>query len=590
MATRTGPIAPDRPLGGARPVAVRLRTRYRGLSERTRRDDGVVLVLVLVMSLLLVAAVSAALASSSSSLGLASRYRSSEQSGLAARSGLSAVLADMRNQGAYTTFPCSLSGSLGLSGAASSYSVSVAYSSSTSALTCAGSTLGGSTPPTSAKVVSTGTAPHASATVMEEDLSISAANTVLSQALGYAIFTSANLSMTGNNNLYQTAGQPPPNIYVGNQLTCTNGDFMAGSVTVFAPITLANNCTMQGSLAATGSVTLANSASVGGSVTSYGGLYGGTYSGGVTLSGSAPVGDNVTAYDGNITIPNGSPAIGGNAEATNVDASGTINSAYGNINVNWNGTIQGNATASELVTTPSSSLIKGTVTQNDTSLTTPATPTQISFPVTNPTVASWQTPPSGSTTGWNVVQVGNTALGQPSCSTYFQSISSGASDQFMTEIDTVTTPTVIYAPTCNVLFQNSHTFNLTSNIALQVASLTLQNQNIFQADPVKAPGQTFDLYVYASAGTSCSTSAVDVTFSNQVQFAPSVDLFIYTPGEVNLADNNAFNGQVLACGGFSGANSFKMSFVAGLGDNLPWTSSSTKPPTETVTSTFLVSG
>ena len=155
-----------------------------------RNESGYVVVLVLVVAVLLMGILAAALTSSDFSQSLSSQYNDTSQASLAAQSGLSVELNAMRNVSAYTSLPCgAFNGTLTAPGAASSYSGTVTYypsGSNPSALACSGSTLGGSTAPATATILSTGAAPHGSPTTMEEEIAIATTSTP-NAALSYAL-------------------------------------------------------------------------------------------------------------------------------------------------------------------------------------------------------------------------------------------------------------------------------------------------------------------------------------------------------------------------------------------------------------------
>jgi len=516
------------------------------LRPHHRDEKGSVLVLVLIISFVLVGSLAIALTTSTSNLTLSGQYGSTMQASFASQSGINAELTAMRNVNTYTSFPCSLTGSFTIPGAVSSYSVSVQYAAGATALPCTGSTLGGAVAPTTATLTSTGKAPQGSQTVIQANVAIAASGTTLSQALGYAIFTSSNLDLLNAATISQLGPNPPPNVYAGQILTCANGTSSQGALITYDPVTLSNACSFTGSLTADGQVTMQNSAHVGGAVTAYGG--------GITMTGNPSITGNATATGGGISLSNSS-TIGGNA-----DASGSI-------------TLSGSST------------IGGTKTANDPTLASQTIPPPISFPILNPAVTDWQS------AGWNVVQIPSVTY--PTCASYFQNLSSGASDPFMTQISTAAGKTAIYAPTCAVTYSRSHVFTLSADVALQVQSLTLQNSNTFYSTSTVV----HNFSVLANASSTCSTSTVDVNLSNSSDFVsptPStnatLNVFIYTPGEVDYANAPSMNGQILACGGFTGENGFALNFVPGAAATLPWTGTTTSPPTVTVLQKFVVKG
>jgi hypothetical protein len=214
-------------------------------------------------------------------------------------------------------------------------------------------------------------------------------------------------------------------------------------------------------------------------------------------------------------------------------------------------------------------------------------PAQTAFPTLNPSVSTWQA------AGWNVVQIPSSTYA--TCASYFQNLSSGASDPYMTQLSTATTKTVIYAPTCAVTYSHAHVFTLGADVALQVLSLTLQNSNSFYSTTTTA--HNFSVLADTSATCPPSTGTTDVSFSNSTDFVsptPStnatLNVFVYAPGAVDYANAPSMDGQILACSGFTGENGFLLNFVPTAAAGLPWTSTTSSAPTVTVTGKFLLKG
>ncbi len=334
------------------------------------------------------------------------------------------------------------------------------------------------------------------------------------------------------------SGSNIANVYSGGTLTCGTGDSIAGAVTTYATVDFTGTCSTAG-LTASGAVTLANSAIVNGNVISYAGP--------LALSGSAEITGNATETNGNITLA-GSGKIVGNAYA-----SGTI--------------------------TVGSGSITGTQTPLDTGLSSQTMPAAVSFPVLNPSVATWQGQ------GWNVVQIPGTVNGTSySClnstggtlgsgANYFQSNSSGAADPYQTAIAALTSKTVFYAPTCYLSYSRTQTFSLAADTVLQVASLTTANSDTYQSTTTTH----HDFSVLASAGSACSTANVDVSVSNSSDFTSSLSVFIYSPGQVSYANSPSMTGQIVACGGITGSNSFTLTFDPSASGEIPGSSSATAP-------------
>ncbi len=506
----------------------------------SRADDrGGVIVLVLVLSILLMGILAVAISTSDYAGTLSTRYGGTNQASLAAQSGLAVELSAMRAATLYTSLPCGpFSGGLTATGATSSYSGTVTYypsGSNPSALTCSGSTLGGSTPPATATILSTGTAPQGSPATMKEQIAIATTSTP-AQALGYALFTTNALNLTGAATLINSGGNIA-NVYSGGTMTCGNGDVVPGAVTTYGAVNFTGSCTIAG-LTASGPVTLGNSATVNGDLTSYGGP--------LAMSGSTKV-------------------------------TGTATETNGAINLSGSAKITGNALASGAISVAGGATIGGTRTPNDGVLVSQTMPAAVSFPVLDPSISTWQGQ------GWNVVQVPGTINGvAQTCASYFKSNSSGAADPFQTDITTLITKTVFYAPTCAPSYTRAQTFSFSADTVLEVQSLKTANSDTFQS--TSATHHNFS--VLASPGTACSTANVDVTISNSANFASSLSVFIYSPGQVSYANAPSMTGQIVACGGITGSNSFTMTFDPSASGEIPGSSSATAP-TVSVLSKFV---
>lgn len=494
-------------------------------------DNGSVIVLVLVLAVLLMGILAVAVSSSTYSGTLATRYYNTSQAALAAQAGVSTELGAMRAVSTYANLPCgAFSGNFTLSGAVSSWSGTVTYypsGTNPTALTCSGSTLGGGSVPATATIASTGSAPHGVSTTVHADIQIATTSTP-ALALGYALFTSNSLNLTGAAALSNSTGNVA-NVYSGNTLTCGNGDVIPGSVTTYAIVSFTGSCTV-GGLTASGQVTLGNSAAVNGNLISYGTS--------ITMTGTAKVTGNATETSGNISLPSGSPTITGNA-----DASGTITTAGG-------------------------ASIGGTRTQLDGSLSSQTMPAAVSFPTLNPAVADWQS------AGWTVVQIPGTVHGvAQTCASYFKSNSSGAADPWQSDIAAETTKTVYYAPTCNPSYTRSQTFSFAADTVLQIATLTTANSDTYGS----TTATHHDVSILASTGTPCSTSSTDISVSNSSNFGSTLTVFFYTPGAVSYANAPSMTGQITACGGITGSNSFALTFDPQASGEIPGSSTATAP-------------
>ncbi|MHB1988090.1 MAG: hypothetical protein ACYCSF_08905 [Acidimicrobiales bacterium] len=518
------------------------------------------MVLVLIVSVLMISALGVAVSAAESGLHYSAMFKTDSQGEMAAQTGLATELTEMEDASSYTGFPCTLDNQLNVPGAASAYSATVAYSDNGTALPCSGSTLGGTTAPTNATLTSTGKAPQGSTVVMKEDVQIAVTPTTPAE-VGYAIFTSNNIELANDPQLYTgtcvMGSNPPgpctPDIYAGQAVTCANGMTTSGNVTTYNPVDLAGACTIGGNLTSAASVQLQNSATVKGYVKSYGGNTAAT-SCGYTNSGTRknPV------YTYYAICLSGISAIDGNATETN-----------GNIEVP-DGTIGGNAYASGTISVSGGGVITGTQTPGDSALSSETMPPESTFPtLTLPT------------SGWNVVSIPNSTY---TCAQYFQSISNEASgtsvafpDPFQQALESQSTKTIYDAPSCDVAYSNAQVFALNptgGDAVLDVASLTLNNSNTFCEESAQnsdtcstatSPGPSLVLEAngpppVSPATYTCSTSTVDMTFNNSTVFEPNVDVLLYSLGQVQYANSSGMTGQIQACGGLTGTNSFSLTF------------------------------
>jgi hypothetical protein len=514
--------------------------------HRDRDDSGQALVLVLVVTSLIVIFLTAVVGSVVSGLATSTTYTRTNQAQLAAQTGIATELASMRSVATYTALPCGGTGSIGLAGATSAYSVVVTYFGAGSPLTCTGSVLGGSTPPSLAHLVSTGTATGGLASHVVADISIAVAG-VTGPFPGYAIFTHGVADFT-NVTVLDNSSYGPADVYADGLVTCNNAITSQGSLITYDSVdvlNLHNACTFT-NLVAAGAVQLSNGSNITGNITTYGTSTAGGCSGtwGICASNGITIGGNATA-------------IGTNA----------------GIGLSNNATIDGNADAEGLVN-PGPGTIKGATTQNDSSLASRHIDTDyppITFPTYDPDPGTW------AANLWSVIIVGQP--GYQSCSSFFADTTD---DPFMDAMAGASNQTVIYAPTCAVALTHTRAFQLGANIALQVSSLTLTNADTF--DPThqgtKNNPVSLDFDILAGADQKCSTSTLDISFANNTEFAPipssdpysTINTLIYSEGEVNFTNLNAFYGQIMACGGFTSTNALTLTYsplageaLAGLG-------------------------
>lgn len=504
---------------------------------RRRSDEGQALVLVIIVTALVIILLTTVVSSVVSGLATTTSYARTNQAQLAAQTGVATELASMRAVSTYTALPCSGSGSFSLAGASSSYSATITYFAAGNQLSCSGSTLGGSTPPSLARVVSTGTASGGLTSKLVADLGIAVAG-VTGPFPNYAILTEAGATIT-NVTVLDKSTYGNPDLYVGGLLKCTNQTTSQGSVITYDSATalnLSNKCTFVNVVGA-GAIRVSGSSTISGNATSY-----------ATASG-------MSGCSGTFGICNDG-TIGGSATAIGTTSTG----AGAGIAVESGATIAGAADAEGTVTVASGGHVGSTV-QNDNSLASRHIDSDyppIAFPNYNPTPATW------SSNHWNVITVGG--VGDIDCNTYFKD---QTNDDFMNAISTATQQTVIYAPSCNVKYTAAYALKLKANIALQVASFTASNTLSF--DPT-TPGTSaspvsLDFALLAGADQSCSTSTLDVDITSQADFAPTssdpystINTLIYTEGEVDFSNKDSFYGQIMACEGFTESNVLQLTY------------------------------
>jgi hypothetical protein len=534
-------------------------------------DAGSVLVLVMVMSVLLMGVLVATLSASDFAGTISTQYGNTSQASLAAQSGLAVELSAMRTASGYTALPCgSFSGSLSAPGAISSYSGTITYypsGSNPTALTCSGSTLGGSTAPASATILSTGTDTHGSPTSMEETVNIAVPQvTNPAAALGYALFTTNALDLESAATL-ENSGSNIANVYSGGTLTCASSTSVPGTLTTHASISLSGGPCTTGGLISTGAITSTGAFDVNGNMTAYGGS--------VTLGSTTTVTGNVTATDGNISLSSAA-------------------------------TIDGNAAASGTISVTGAAKIKGTQTPNDSALSADTPPAAVPFPSecqsgypapcsladSNITDADWQ---AG---GWTVVDIPNSTY---TCASFFQNVPAG-SGPFQNEISSETSKTVYDALGCSATtpcppasgtscypsYSGAETFKFAQDTVLEVPAISVSSADTFES----TSSTMHNFSILASPLSVCSTSGTDITMTSAVTLASSLAVFLYTPGEVSFSSASSSSaGQIVACGGITGTSAFTFTYnpsagaeVLGLSTTVP---SSTTAPTISATEKFV---
>lgn len=531
-----------------------------------RDDSGVILVIVLVMALLLVGLTAAGLALSRSGANLSMDYQANTSSRLTAESGVEATLVSMRSSGSIPSLPCTLTGSPG--SGSSTYSVTITYYASGTPLTCSGGSpvgtlLGGTSIPTAATITSSGTAAHGGTVVMVEQVSISP-DTPLAPAFDYAIFTPGTMPLSVQASIYKASNGAPADLYSGQTFQCTNSVYDQGSLVTFTtPQDFSSNCQITGSITVNGNVDITNTATIGGDVYAIGGA--------VSMSSSAKVGGSVYATGGGIDLSNNAVTIGGSAYATGSITQVNLASVGGQTWPN---------DASYLHANDSS--IAG--------MTMPPSPT---FPTINPSVSQWQA------AGYTVIQIPGTdplngkyysCSAHGSSQDYFTDQYPGGTDmpsQFVDDVNSATTPIVIYAPTCNPSIGTNlvetggpcpnpnnggkgSVFNMNANVAVVVNTFSDWGCMLWQPTPPSSGPENL-----AIIAESSGSNAIDLT--NYTDFASTVNTLLYSPGEVTFSVDSTMTGQILAGTEVNATNNFSMTYSTAAAQGIPGTTVNASP-------------
>jgi len=408
--------------------------------------------------------------------------------------------------------------------------VTIAYysdSADTVALACngpPGNTTFGTGPgtPVSAILTSTGTSPKTTPVIMKETVTVSP-TTQLLPAFSFAMFSPGTVALTSNVAVDQITGPPagpPPSVYGGTLSECTDGTVLEGDVLSYSGINVNSSCTIDGNLYVQGDVSISNTVHIKG---------------------------NVYAYGGSVSLTS-TPKIDGNIYAIVESGNG------GTINANTNAvTVGGSLYATGAITNYSHATIGGSVVPNDAAIASWTMPAQVPFPQLNPTVASL------SAAGYNVIQVGNTLLGQVSCGVFFLSTT------LVSLIDSlVSTKTAIYAPTCSPSMTGLGILTpylLSTTMIWVVGGFEANGTTIFTPNPLEEllGPKTFDLSIIVPYGTSCRHNG-NITFTNNTEFSPLINVLLYTPCTADFTVNPSMNGQILAGTGITATNQFTLNF------------------------------
>ena len=502
--------------------------------RRQRGDEGQALIFVLILAVALITSVTFAVSSGDSNLGATSRYADASQAQLTAFSGLTQATNAMAGK-TIGTLPCSKTGAMPLTqtaGGNSTFSVNIAYfsdSGDTQPLAC------DTGAPASAILTSTGTSPNAVPVVMQETVSITA-TTQLLPAFDFALFSPGAVQLTSNVAVNQVTGQPPPSIYGGTFSECTDGTVLEGDVLSYSAVNVNSSCTIYGNLYVSGNVAISNTVHIKGSVYAYGGS--------VSLTSTPTVDGSIYSIAG----PSGGGTINANTNAV---------------------TVHGSLEATGAITNISKATIGGSVVPNDAAIASWVMPAQVPFPQLNPTVASLMA------AGYNVIQVGNTLLGQVSCAVFFLPTT------LVSLVDSLlSTKTAIYAPTCTPQTYGLGIltpFVVSTDMIWILGGIQTTGTTDFVASPLTLLlGTTYNLSIIIPYGTSCKKGG-NINFTNTTQFDSRINVLLYTPCTADFTVSPSMNGQILALQSIVATNSFILNFDNLAALSVPGTSYPTSP-------------
>lgn len=489
--------------------------RSKGAAVR-RDDSGSVLVLVLVVALLLVGTTTVALTTSAASSGQAGSYSDATTARVDAESGFQATMLQIKNATSVSGLPTCSAQTTPM--AFGSYTVTVAYSSDGSPVSCP---LTG-TPPTTMTGVVTSTGQYRGSTAeIQGDLSLTS-NPQPLPAFDYTIYTPQTVSMNSQAVVDSGSTTALPNIYAGGTLQCTNSNDIQGSVEVgqASSVTLSSNCTVAGTLYLdSGSLQVTNTASVGQLE---------LFNGSLDMSSSGKVNGAAYVSNGSVTFDNPTAIVAGNLATT-----GSVTYSYGRNG----GNVKGSICSGETSCIPAG-------------VTMPAAP---ALPeVTDPGNSGW---PAGT----DYISVPSSK-----CSSFFSFNYPGGSgpteSTFTKDVNGSSAPvTVVDAPSCDVNLPSDtsscpadalSSYTLGTNLVMFVHSFQDYGCITFQS----ASGTNHDVAIVVPYGDGTG----GITGTNTTDFTSSVNVLLYTPGEVQFNCNGTITGQIVAGGEVYTTNNFTM--------------------------------
>jgi len=321
------------------------------------------------------------------------------------------------------------------------------------------------------------------------------------------------LSVTNTGPVFDQAMFSNSNFSASNNTTIYAYTGTDANLYTNANVACANNFTVQGSVVVQGTFAGSNNCSVSGNLTSV----------------------------GNITLSNNA-VIGGNATSTgNAGCSGS----QGNITMSNSATVNQSAYAYCSITLSNNATVVHSKVPNDTTLTNPATET---FPtVPEPTSGS------AAATAWSAAGYTN-QITDNTCTPagVYNDISA---------MSTATAPTVVMT-SCALSWSNNTSISLNQNLAIfSTGGFSMTNNTTWQS----ATSATRLLYVIVpsvvgSTTTTCSSGQPGISLANNTTFASSVNVMLYTPCTVSVANGSTGYGQVYG-GVVSAANNYTAHYV-----------------------------
>jgi hypothetical protein len=440
------------------------------------------------------------------------RDRGRVQAVAAAEGGLNLAYADM--QGATTSLPCTVSGSVGSGANLASYSATITYYDEYPAndqpLLC--STSGGTTTLSepvaqdgnaAGATVTAGAAVIASIGTATVPLTVSREMQALvqlvpSQPFDKAIFSNGPLTFNNNATIYGDGQGDDADIYTNAPYTCSNNQMVYGSVYVEIP---------SGESYAPGEGTITASNTCSAAVDWYA-------IGNITSSQGSSIGNDVLSSRGSINLASNTTVTGSTIAAT------TNNCGY-----TYGGVCMASAT--------------------------------IPDPPYNPFPEDEWNPTAWTGAGWTVVT--NNDCGTDSANVY----------NAITAATTASTPTVVYT-SCALSYGNQTTLTLAQNVGIvTTGGFNAGNNFSVATSPASTTRQLFLMVPYNSSMGDPNSAAwqsncsgyPSITATQRFNTSSTTDLFLYSPGPISINNNNIQYGEIYGGCSVSITNHYQMTYV-----------------------------